>query len=700
MNLDETRLFSYSIWDAVRATEEPDNLADRVLQATIAQSGALGGGLYELVGDDVVSLSAEGVSPPNSVAEALMELPAVGHGLCYTGLLPRRPDEPPMAVLAWEGERRERAAIVLCFDGDAAPTDQSLALLGELLSLAIENAWLREERDRERRQNRIMFRVSQAFMSTVDLEPLLDLIVSAGVDTLDKAENCVLHLLDMESNQLVAARVSFIAPSQHRSRTAGPMRPGVGAAGLALSTGQVVNIADVSKDERFLAPSNPRGIRSLMTAPLIFHERSIGTLSVDSSTTQAFTQEDERLITTLATQAAAAIYNADLIKDLQESLNNLRTAQAQLVQSEKLSAIGQLIAGITHELNNPLAAISGYAQLLQMAEGLDAQTRQDVNKIFTQAQRAARIVRNLLTFAREHTSMRRPTDVNILLQQTLELQAYQLRVDNISVELRLAPHPLRVMGDPHQLEQVFFNLISNARDAMVDEHNGGRLSVWTELVDQMVHIHIADTGPGFPKEARRHLFEPFYTTKEVGKGTGLGLSICFGIVTDHDGKIWLEHSRGEGAEFVVALPYTAQLPERGEPETMDRSAYLSNRLVLLVEDEEPVARIVQRILSQDGHRVLVARDGREAVRFLRQAQERSVPFDLIISDIRMPTMGGSELYDELCSNYPDMTERVLFITGDSMSRPTRTFLSRNALPYLIKPFGLDELRQAVDDMFG
>jgi len=567
-----------------------------------------------------------------------------------------------------------------------------------MLSLALDNAHLREARERELRQDRTLFRVSQAFMSTTELDPLLDLVVECCLETIPNSQNCVLHLLDEKSERLVATRVRFANPSERTRARSSVLRPGVGAAGLALSTGQVVNIANASQDARFLPTGNRRQIGALLTAPMIFREHAIGTLSVDSRLAGAFDQDDERLLMTLATQAAAAIYNADLIQDLQESLEHLREAQAQLVQSEKLSAIGQLIAGITHELNNPLAAISGYAQLLQMTEGLDPQVRQDVTRIHEQAQRAARIVRNLLTFAREHTSMRKPTDIHQLLQQTLELQAYQLRVENISVELRLAPEPLAVLGDPHQLQQVFFNLITNARDAMTGASDGGRLTIWTERIGEMVQVHVADTGPGLSADVRRHLFEPFFTTKEVGKGTGLGLSICFGIVSDHGGRIWAKEDTTTGAEFIIALPYTYEIPERSATGLLGEPVHVANKLVLVVEDDDPVARVIQRVLSQEGHRVLVGRDGEEALRYVHQAQQRGVPFDLIITDIRMPNMGGARLYQEIARMYPQLKDKILFVTGDSIGVATHHFLSDNRLPCLMKPFGLSELRAAVDEL--
>jgi signal transduction histidine kinase/ActR/RegA family two-component response regulator len=672
----------------------PEEICRGVLEAALEELGAFGGAIYRMAVDqcELLFASPDTIAPPSP--DGL--LPDAAKDRLFTHTIAQEAGGEWLAALAWSGLPGEKVALILRSPPELPPDPDRLAHLGALLALAAQTGQLRRARAREARQNELLFRVSQAFMSTVDLRALLDLIVSLVAETLERAENCVLHLLDPDSDLLVAMSVSNEARASTPGPEETPLRSGVGAAGLALMTGQVINIGDVARDGRFLVRPTSGRIVSLLTAPLIVRGQPIGTLTVDSSVPFAFGEEDERLLMPLASLAAAAINNADLVKNLQESLDELRDTQAQLLQSEKLSAIGQLIAGITHEINNPLAAISGYAQLLKMSEDIDPQTRQDVTRIYEQAQRAARIVRNLLTFAREHRAMRRPTDVNVLLQKSLELLAYQLRIEGISVELQLAPQCMGVMGDPYQLQQVFFNLIGNARDAMAEAHDGGRLTVKTESVGSTVRIQICDTGPGLSAEARKHLFEPFFTTKEVGKGTGLGLSICFGIISEHAGRIYLAETSEPGATFVVELPLTSRLPDFDEDMPLEEMTFLANRLVLLVEDEEPIARVVQRVLTRDGHRSVVTRDGNEALSYLERARERGAPFDLIVSDIKMPNMDGAELYEHIQREYPEMADRVLFMTGDSVSPSTRAFLGDHGLPFLIKPFDLGELRQAIN----
>ncbi len=685
--------------DRLRATVRQEGAWSRedccaVLEGACEQLGALGGAFYRVVQGEASLLCA---LPDGAIAPTPGTAPPRGEPgespLCAQRIT-EQADGTWLAELAWPRLSDRFFSLVLRFAADASPDPERLGDVGTTVALATDSGQLHQAYDREQRQSELLFRVSQAFMSTVDLQALLDLTVSLVAERMGHAENCVLHLLDPESSLLVARSVSSKAIAGNPSSDATPLRAGVGAAGLALLTGQLVHISDVAQDARFLPRSGSR-IASLLTAPLMARGQPIGTLTVDSSAPRAFGEEDERLLMTLASLASTAINNADLVKNLQQSLDELRDTQAQLLQSEKLSALGQLIAGITHEINNPLAAISGYAQLLRMSDDIDPQTRQDVTRIYEQAQRAARIVRNLLTFAREHRAMQRPTDVNVLLQKTLELLAYQLRIEGISVELHLDPQTLVVMGDPYQLQQVFFNLIGNARDSMIEAHDGGRLTVTTELVGNTVRIRIADTGSGLTPEARQHLFEPFFTTKEVGKGTGLGLSICFGIVSEHGGRIYPGEETGVGAEFVVDLPQTDRPADPDEEVSLDHMAYLTNRLVLLVEDEEPVARVIHRVLVRDGHRAVITRDGNEALMYLRRARERGVPFDLIVSDIKMPNMDGAELYECIRIEYPEMADRMLFMTGDSISPSTRAFLGDHGLPFLIKPFDLSELRQAI-----
>lgn len=430
---------------------------------------------------------------------------------------------------------------------------QTLAQAGRLIGKAIEQMAQGARLQRLLRLVQALYEVSTSVLNGHALDDLLNLVVRLAVTTIDHAENCVLHLFDEPTGELRPKALSF---QGERSGAEGQahMRLGEGVAGYALAQGRVMNVPDVSQDARFLPIREGRHFTSMLVAPLMLHERRIGTLSVDSRQAHAFDLDDERLLLMLSSHAAAAIENARLVHDLQESLDRLRVMQDQLIQAEKLSALGRMLRGVTHEMNNPLAAVMGYVQLLQMNENLPEEVRHDLDRIYTQAERAARIVRNLQIFARQEAVVHQLVDVNEILESVLELQAEQLRLDHIEVVRDLASQPLGVMGDFNHLQQVFFHLIANAREAMTAHRGEGRLEVISRRVGDAIEVRIRDNGPGLSDEVRRYLFDPFFTTKEVGEGMGLGLSVCYGIITEHNGRIHAESERGEGATFIVELP--------------------------------------------------------------------------------------------------------------------------------------------------
>ena len=234
--------------------------------------------------------------------------------------------------------------------------------------------------------------------------------------------------------------------------------------------------------------------------------------------------------------------------------------EQQLHLAGRLAAVGELAAGVAHELNNPLAAVQGFAQLLASRSDLDESIREDIDSIYREAQRAAKITQNLLSFARRHNPEKRLISVNDALAQSLDLHTYSMRVNNIEIMVELDPDLPKTMADFHQMQQVFVNIITNAEQAMTDAHGQGKLSVKTQTIGQNIRISFADTGPGMPKENLDRIFDPFFTTKEVGKGTGLGLSICFGIVHEHGGRLYAKCKSGKGATFIVDMPIIESSP--------------------------------------------------------------------------------------------------------------------------------------------
>ncbi len=366
---------------------------------------------------------------------------------------------------------------------------------------------------------------------------------------------------------------------------------------------------------------------------------------------------------------------------------------AQLLQTEKLAAIGQLISGVAHELNNPLTSVMGYAQLLQAADVSD-DVKDDLRRIYQEAQRSARIIRNLLTFARKETVEKLYSDVNQVLIDTIALRAYQLKVDNIELVKELDEHLPWTMVAPHQLQQVFLNLINNAHQAMVDYRGNGRLLVRSETDGDVIRVKVVDNGPGIPEDTLGKIFDPFFTTKEVGRGTGLGLSIAFGIVRDHGGHIWAESEVGSGSSFTVELPILeppVDAAAQAQPTEFMRRH--SGNKVLVVDDEEEILGLVSRVLQQMGHETVTVTTAEAALDTLAERE-----YDMIICDVRMPGMGGQQLYQFLRKENPELLKRLIFTTGDTISSSTRAFLQNVETAYVSKPFTIGDLQRAVEQV--
>ncbi len=374
-----------------------------------------------------------------------------------------------------------------------------------------------------------------------------------------------------------------------------------------------------------------------------------------------------------------------------EAQEQLQRQREVLYQAEKLAAMGQLLAGVAHELNNPLAVVMGQIALLRRSVG-EGPLTQRAEKIAQAAERCAHIVKNFLALARQHTPERSEVRLNQVVQEAVELLAYSLRVDNVEVTLDLAEGLPVLWGDPHQLHQVVVNLVTNAHHALRETPTPRRLTLTTrhEPARDLVTLAVADTGPGIPAELQGRIFEPFFTTKPPGQGTGLGLSLCQGIVEGHGGTIRVESAPERGAVFVTELP--VQAPPEGEPDAAIAEAVpqVQGKRILVVDDEPEVADVLAEMLAADGHEVETAANGALALDRLR---ERAC--DLIVSDLRMPELDGPGLYRELERRHPELCGRVIFLTGDTLSPEITGFLERIGAPSLGKPFTLDEVRRVV-----
>ena len=386
-----------------------------------------------------------------------------------------------------------------------------------------------------------------------------------------------------------------------------------------------------------------------------------------------------------------------LLRDVSERKkldDQSRDLYNQLLQAEKLAALGQTISGVAHELNNPLATILTWAERLAGRE-VDATTRRGIETILGESERAARIVRNLLTFARKRQSTRSMVDLNHVVRDTLALRAYEQRVTNIAVIDALASGLPQVFADAHQVQQVLLNLVINAEQAMLSAHGRGTLVVrtWHERDQGSVVLEINDDGPGVPEDVQQKIFDPFFTTKEVGKGTGLGLTVAYAIVQEHGGRIRVESPQGRGASFFVEFPTkTGRVREPAPAPTEPPFEALAGTRVLVVEDEPALAAAVGEALSDAGFLVDRAGDGEEA---LARVGERV--YDLIVCDLKMPRLDGMSFYRAIAVTSPELARRVIFVTGDVAGTDAERFLAQSGCRWLAKPFRLGDLLRAARD---
>lgn len=374
-------------------------------------------------------------------------------------------------------------------------------------------------------------------------------------------------------------------------------------------------------------------------------------------------------------------------------VTELRRAERSLAQAERLSSLGEVVAGVAHELNNPLSGVLGFAQLLQ-GQAHDARELRDLERIVDSARRCQRIVLNLLSFARKHPAEKRLQDVNACVSKVVELKSYHLRASMVSVTLDLDPALPEAVFDFHQIEQVVLNFLNNAEQAVAQTGRPGRVTLRTRAEGAFVGIEVEDDGPGVPPSIQDRVFDPFFTTKEPGQGTGLGLSVSYGIARDHGGRVELRKARTlGGACFAVLIPVASEAAADSAPapavEPVDQNS-LKGRRILVAEDEPEVRDLFYRVLDAAGAKVTLAEDGQTAWERILDAD-----FDLIVTDLRMPNLDGQELYQKAAAERPELIRKFVFATGDMVRQETLRFLERLPNRVLAKPLDVETLRRVL-----
>jgi signal transduction histidine kinase/CheY-like chemotaxis protein len=471
-------------------------------------------------------------------------------------------------------------------------------------------------------------------------------------------------------------------------------------------------VEDIAADARIMAAqwALSRDLVAFAGVPVAAGPDLFGVLTLDLQRGRLLQSADRALLTTFTAQAAVAIRNARLFaenarlyEEARHRLHELQETQVQLVQAAKLSAVGQLVSGVAHELNNPLSVVIGYGQLL-LSRGVPENARRPIELIIAQGARMAKIVQSLLLFSRQRKPEHRSADLREVINQILRLRESQLALSSIRVELDLGADVPAVRGDMHQLQQLFLNLILNAEQAILGSGVGGRrtgdciriaTSVRRDDDTTWAITQVTDNGPGIKADVLPRIFEPFFTTKRVGDGSGLGLSVSHGIVEEHRGRLSVESTPGRTV-FTVALPVMVEraevsAPTAGTAENSGGAAVAGKGRGLLVVGGDPgLVEAMRAVLDGRGWRVEVAAGGRAALGRLKTTR-----YDLVIADLRMPELDGPDFYHAAVAQRHELADRFLFLTGARPDPEASRFLASTHVRMLARPFTPEGLLHAV-----
>lgn len=443
--------------------------------------------------------------------------------------------------------------------------------------------------------------------------------------------------------------------------------------------------------ESFHELRSSEGLHASQIAVLWSKDRIMGLLLMGCRETREFSAAELNLFSAVANQIATTIDKSLLLEQSRDAYESLRRTQQQLLQSEKMAAVGQLISGVAHELNNPLTAILGYSEMLR-SDGLSRdQASEYAEKLHRQAQRTHHIVQSLLSFARQRKPHRSAVNLHQILEDTLVLREYDLRIKKIRVHRQFDPHLPDTSADFHQLQQVFLNVLNNAVDAIEESGGPGEIWIRTEASHGRLRVEFTDSGPGIKNPNR--IFDPFYTTKPVGKGTGLGLSICYGIVKEHGGEIEARNSPPRGATFVITLPVMVGGSSPVNDDASNPKGAIRGT-ILLVDDVETVLQLEEEVLEAAGASVLLARTAAQAIEILTRET-----VDAVICDARLYwDDSGTGLCGWIGKHQPGLSPKILFTVSSAGEEDMSRLLRSTGCPILCKPFHIDQFLAAVNSV--
>jgi len=624
-------------------------------------------------------------------------------GICYLAYLMSRRLMQQVTALSDELKRLSAAQFTGAEElpGDPADLGRMREIAGSL------NQVLAEFKDNTRSLEDLIYKLSSLSELTElasripEAEHMLQVVLQRTMAAVDATMGSIM-LVSPGGGDL-----SVAAAQGHPEVIIGQSVPmGEGISGQVAASGETVLVANIEEDERFRRKNDPKYDNgSFICMPLKINGRVTGVINLArKGNFSAFEEADIKFLSALMNHISFALEHTRLLREakeatvrlegaVQEKDSQLDLAQRQVLQAEKLSALGELVASIVHELNNPLTGIMGYSQLLLQRES-NPKNERDLQRIFDEAQRASRIVHNLLSFARKRKPEKRRCSLNDIVSKVLDLRAYDLRLANVAVEFKPQPDLPAVMADDNQVQQVLLNLLNNAQQAVSDrEGDEARISVRTWAEGGKALCSVQDNGVGIAPENADRVFDPFFTTKEQGKGTGLGLSISYGIVREHRGQIYFESAPGQGTTFFVELPVAEEAAQvESEPDTSYHPASrLPIKRVLVVDDEQVILDLLSEVLAAQGHRVDTAISAKTALQKLAQND-----YDMVVCDVRMPGMDGAQLYEQVKLSRPDQARRFVFSTGDVIGQRTREFLASAGTDWVRKPFTGEQLMDVLN----
>jgi len=541
-----------------------------------------------------------------------------------------------------------------------------------------------------------LHKASKSIFSSLELDELLRDIIEQAARVL-KADESSIMLFDDEDHLYIAAGSGLQSEIVSNTRVA--LCESI-AGKIAIEKKPVI-LGGANDESGELSRLCLRGnIKSSIVHPIIAKGQVFGVLNLNRTRiTESFNLSDLRKASVFVSMMAQSIENANLYRDLEKKIDELNQAyrklqaqQEKIVQSEKLTALGKMISGISHEINNPLTIILGFSEYL-MKSAAGENEKETLKKIFDSAQRCRKIINNLTCFGQPRTAKKQLIDIAPAIEETIEMVNYDLISSNIEVVKEFEDNLPRVMAVPEQLKDVFSCLIDNAIFAIraKTDQSGGSIAVRAVARGRRILVQIIDNGIGIKKSDLANIFDPFFTTKEVGTGHGLGLSTAYGIIKDHGGEVSASSVEGEGTTISIEIPYQPGTGMSEERVVISKDKLEQKKNILVVDDEVFISDLCQTILQEFGHRVEVAQNGRIALEKIGKNK-----YDLILLDVKMPDISGPEVYHYLMSNNPELTRRIIFSTGDTVSDDTHNFLTKTGVPYISKPFKVAQLMEAVN----